>query len=286
MANFMKKMKSAAEQAKIKDHPLFTGEYSAEVRNAYFSGCAASLCFLDDNLDADEQKNLQFFGQSLRLTSADVEDSIKTVREIGDDDKMEFLQEIFSLMDTDYLKYALLTDIHTLCMKKGSLTDDEKDFINTAAEILFGEEKDMFQLWEKGLTLENIIESTSEAASDSVEDENVEEDMSQWYENFKKDLEKQKADSDQIFKEAYSAISDVKKAKIKAIIAKQLSCSAASLTDDTNLITDLGADSLDQVELVMALEEEFGVDIPDEDAEHLKTIGEILRYAEKISKDM
>ena len=174
-----------AEQAKIKDHPLFTGEYSAEVRNAYFSGCAASLCFLDDNLDADEQKNLQFFGQSLRLTSADVEDSIKTVREIGDDDKMEFLQEIFSLMDSDYLKYALLTDIHTLCMKKGSLTDDEKDFINTSAEILFGEEKDMFQLWEKGLTLENadsFFNNTEEVKENiAVEEENIVSDRDPFF---------------------------------------------------------------------------------------------------------
>lgn len=178
-------MKSAAEQAKIKDHPLFTGEYSAEVRNAYFSGCAASLCFLDDNLDADEQKNLQLFGQSLRLTSADVEDSIKTVREIGDDDKMEFLQEIFSLMNTDYLKYALLTDIHTLCMKKNGLTDDEKDFINTSAEILFGEEKDMFKLWEKGLTLENadsFFNNTEEVKENiAVEEENIVSDRDPFF---------------------------------------------------------------------------------------------------------
>lgn len=152
----MNKMKSAAQQAKVKDHPLFTGEYSTEVRNAYFSVCAASLCFLDENLDANEENNLQLFGQSLRLSSTDVADSIKTVKEISDDDKMDFLQEVFSLMDSDYLKYALLTDINTLFLKKGSLTDDEKDFINMSSEILFCEEKDIFKLWEKGLTIDNI----------------------------------------------------------------------------------------------------------------------------------
>ena len=155
MGNFMKKMKSAAEQAKVKDHPLFTREYSTEIRNAYFSGAAASLCFLDDELDPEEQHALALLGQSLHLSADEISEGLKTVQDVGEDDKMEFLQEVFALMDSDYLKYALLTDIHTLCLKKGQLTEDEKDFINTSAEILFGEEKNVFELWEKGLTLDN-----------------------------------------------------------------------------------------------------------------------------------
>ena len=56
-------------------------------------------------------------------------------------------------------------------------------------------------------------------------------------------------------------------AKIKAIVAEQLGVEEAEITDDASFVDDLGADSLDTVELVMALEEEFGIEIPDEDAE-------------------
>ena len=172
MGNFMKNMKSAAAQAKVKDHPLFTREYGSEVRNAYFSGAAAALCFLDDELDAEEQKALKLLGLGLHLSAEEIDEVCKSVKGIGDDDKMPFLQEVFALMDSDYLKYALLTDMHTLCLKKGELTEDEKDFINTAAEILFGEGKDVFSMWEAGLTLDNVdqaetFSSDAEKADDT-----------------------------------------------------------------------------------------------------------------------
>lgn len=156
MSYFIKEMKSAAEQAKVKDHPLFTREYGLEIRNAYFFGAAASLCFLDDELDAEEQKALKLLGLGLHLSAEEIDDVCKSVQKIGDDDKMPFLQEVFALIDSDYLKYALLTDMHTLCLKKGNLTENEKDFINTAAEILFRKGKDVFSMWEAGLTLDNI----------------------------------------------------------------------------------------------------------------------------------
>ncbi len=66
--------------------------------------------------------------------------------------------------------------------------------------------------------------------------------------------------------------------KAKEIIAKELEVSTDQLTPDAKFIEDLGADSLDTVELVMALEEEFGLDIHDEDAEKFKTVGDALNY--------
>ncbi|MBP5312343.1 MAG: acyl carrier protein [Clostridia bacterium] len=68
--------------------------------------------------------------------------------------------------------------------------------------------------------------------------------------------------------------------QIKAIIAEQLSADPEKITPDTSIIEDLGADSLDVVELVMALEEKFGVEIPDEDAEKINTVGDIVNYVE------
>ena len=69
--------------------------------------------------------------------------------------------------------------------------------------------------------------------------------------------------------------------KIKSIIAEQLGVKPEEVTPQASFIEDLGADSLDTVELVMALEEEFGIEIPDEDAEKMATVGEATKYIEE-----
>lgn len=66
--------------------------------------------------------------------------------------------------------------------------------------------------------------------------------------------------------------------KVKDIIVEQLGVNADQVTSDASFTEDLGADSLDTVELVMAFEEEFGADIPDEDAEKLTTVGAVVSY--------
>jgi len=66
--------------------------------------------------------------------------------------------------------------------------------------------------------------------------------------------------------------------KIKAIIADKLSIGEEQVTEEASFIDDLGADSLDTVELVMALEDEFDLDIPDEDAEKMTTVGKAIDY--------
>ncbi|MEI8175944.1 MAG: acyl carrier protein [Candidatus Omnitrophota bacterium] len=69
--------------------------------------------------------------------------------------------------------------------------------------------------------------------------------------------------------------------RIKAIIAEQLGVKQEEVTEQAKFIDDLGADSLDTVELVMALEEEFGIEIPDEDAEKMVSVGDAVRYIEE-----
>ena len=71
--------------------------------------------------------------------------------------------------------------------------------------------------------------------------------------------------------------------KVKSIIAEQLGVKIEEVTDAASFVDDLGADSLDTVELVMALEEEFGIEIPDEDAEKITSVGEAIRYVESKS---
>jgi len=66
--------------------------------------------------------------------------------------------------------------------------------------------------------------------------------------------------------------------KVREIIAKQLGVNASEVTDDASFVDDLGADSLDTVELVMAFEEEFGVEIPDEDAEKITRVKDAFEY--------
>ena len=68
--------------------------------------------------------------------------------------------------------------------------------------------------------------------------------------------------------------------KVKGIVAEQLGVKPEEVTPEAKFIDDLGADSLDTVELVMALEEEFGLEIPDEEAEKLVTVGDTIKYIE------
>lgn len=66
--------------------------------------------------------------------------------------------------------------------------------------------------------------------------------------------------------------------KVQEIIVEQLGVNAEQVTPEASFIDDLGADSLDTVELIMAFEEEFGAEIPDEDAEKLTSVGKVLEY--------
>ena len=67
-------------------------------------------------------------------------------------------------------------------------------------------------------------------------------------------------------------------ARVKEIIAQELGVEQEKVTEEASFVEDLGADSLDTVELVMAFEEEFGIEIPDEDAEQMQTVGDAISY--------
>jgi len=69
--------------------------------------------------------------------------------------------------------------------------------------------------------------------------------------------------------------------EIKEIICTQLKAKPEDITPETSFVDDLGADSLDSIELVMVLEEEFGIEIPDEDAEKMTKVGDVVDYIEK-----
>jgi len=72
--------------------------------------------------------------------------------------------------------------------------------------------------------------------------------------------------------------------KVKEILVKQLGVNESKIKADTNLATDLGADSLDLVEILMSLEEEFNISIPDEVIPEIKTMTDIVNYIEKNTK--
>jgi len=72
---------------------------------------------------------------------------------------------------------------------------------------------------------------------------------------------------------------------VKDIIVKQLGVNADEVTEDASFVEDLGADSLDTVELVMELEKEFNMEISDEDASNLRTVGEAIKYIEEKTQE-
>ena len=71
--------------------------------------------------------------------------------------------------------------------------------------------------------------------------------------------------------------------KIKEIVVEQLGVDAEQVTPEANFVDDLGADSLDTVELIMAFEEEFDIEIPDEEAEKFQLVGDLVKYVEEHS---
>ncbi len=73
--------------------------------------------------------------------------------------------------------------------------------------------------------------------------------------------------------------------KVKEIIVEQLGVNADEVTESASFIDDLGADSLDTVELVMALEESFDIEVPDEEAEKLTTVGAAIKYIQENAKE-
>ena len=78
-------------------------------------------------------------------------------------------------------------------------------------------------------------------------------------------------------------MSEAVESKVREIIINELGVEPEKVTDEASFVEDLGADSLDTVELVMAFEEEFGIDIPDEDAEQMRTVGDAIQYLRKHS---
>jgi acyl carrier protein len=79
-------------------------------------------------------------------------------------------------------------------------------------------------------------------------------------------------------------VSDEIETKVKSIIVEQLGVDAGEVKTEASFVNDLGADSLDTVELVMALEESFGMEIPDEEAEKIQTVGQAVDYIKKHKK--
>ncbi|MCM8759787.1 MAG: acyl carrier protein [Candidatus Omnitrophica bacterium] len=73
--------------------------------------------------------------------------------------------------------------------------------------------------------------------------------------------------------------------KVKSIVMEKLQVEESAIVENASFVDDLGADSLDTVELVMDFEEKFGVEIPDEDAEKIRTVGDAIKYLEEKTKD-
>lgn len=73
--------------------------------------------------------------------------------------------------------------------------------------------------------------------------------------------------------------------KIREMLANQLNIEIDKIKEDSKIIEDLGADSLDMIEMLMALEEEFGITVPDDKADSLKTVGDIAKYIDSVKKD-
>ena len=73
--------------------------------------------------------------------------------------------------------------------------------------------------------------------------------------------------------------------KVREMLANQLNIEVDKINENSRVVEDLGADSLDMIEMLMALEEEFGITVPDDKADSLKTVGDIVKYIDSVKKE-
>ncbi|MGL2721710.1 acyl carrier protein, partial [Helicobacter pylori] len=110
-------------------------------------------------------------------------------------------------------------------------------------------------------------EEEDEDYQESLNDEELQNDLQEWRRS-KNQQNNNKAFNTNLFED------------IQAVIAEQLNVDAAQVTPEAEFVKDLGVDSLDVVELLMALEEKFGIEIPDEQAEKIVNVGDVVKYIE------
>ncbi len=116
-------------------------------------------------------------------------------------------------------------------------------------------------------TLREFKEEADNAYQESLNDEELQNNLREWRRS-KNQQNNNKAFNTNLFED------------IQAVIAEQLNVDAAQVTPEAEFVKDLGADSLDVVELIMALEEKFGIEIPDEQAEKIVNVGDVVAYIE------
>ncbi|GAA7098038.1 hypothetical protein HpBGD15_11320 [Helicobacter pylori] len=115
--------------------------------------------------------------------------------------------------------------------------------------------------------LREIKEKENEDYQECLNDEELQNNLGEWRRS-KNQQNNNKAFNTNLFED------------IQAVIAEQLNVDAAQVTPEAEFVKDLGADSLDVVELIMALEEKFGIEIPDEQAEKIVNVGDVVKYIE------
>ncbi|MCQ2628663.1 acyl carrier protein [Helicobacter pylori] len=120
-------------------------------------------------------------------------------------------------------------------------------------------------------TLREFKEEEDNDYQESLNDEELQNDLREW----------RRSKNQQNNNKAFNTNDTNLFETIQAVIAEQLNVDAAQVTPEAEFVKDLGADSLDVVELIMALEEKFGVEIPDEQAEKIVNVGDVMRYIEK-----
>ncbi len=121
-------------------------------------------------------------------------------------------------------------------------------------------------------TLREFKEETNEKVyQESLNDEEFQNDLREWRRT------KNQQNNNKTFNTNDTNLFET----IQAVIAEQLEIDVSQVTPEAKLVKDLGVDSLDIVELIMALEERFGIEIPDEQAEKIVNVGDVMRYIEK-----
>lgn len=278
MAFLNKTMLAAkASDAVTDEHPMLKEQdVPLNIKMVYLQGCVLAAVLNNGALSHAKENEIAKLGKSLRLPEGEVEECIHTVTGLAtDDEKEQFVSELFLVLGGDFYPKYFLRDFEEMLKENGVVPADMTDYLN-----FFGSSLCKNENWRADITSCDEIAKDEKVENDTSSPQTILQPQQSIVEAILQPQQSQKQ-----FKVCRTPVQSDRKyyqdplfPRIKDIIVEQLGVYVEQVVPHANFIDDLGADSLDAVELIMAFEEEFGAAVPEEDAEKLTTVARVIDY--------
>lgn len=253
----------------LMNHPMLKEQdVPLDLKMVYLQGCVLAAVLNNGVLSNAKMIEIARMGTSLHLPEGEVAECIHTVTSLAtDEEKEQFVSELFMVLGGDFYPKYFLRDFEEMLKENGVMPADMTDYLN-----FFGSSLCKNENWR-----------TVIASCDKIAKGEKTQNVTPSLETILQPQQSQKQ-FEEYGASVLTAQSDRKYyrdplfPRVRDILVEQLGLYGEQVVPRANIMDDLGADSLDGVELVMAFEEEFGMAVPEEDAEELTTIARIIDY--------